>query len=130
MTHIEDTAISRLPLAGPDLRLAVGVDVRFTGVDLFEGQTGAAQFSVACTIWDEDSVFDDRVTMGTHVMEPGSILEVTGFEMIFDLPIEELKELENETEPFIELFGMLTLRKDAFRQGSSVKTGTIKARIR
>ena len=131
MSWIEGNALSILSEDGVYLRLDVGVDVRFTGVDLFEGQTGAAKFSVSCTIWDSDRGYDDRVAMKEHVMEPGSISEVTGFEMIFDLPYEELRSME-VTWPLdseIELFGELALRKNGFREGKSVKTRKIEIPI-
>jgi len=127
MSWIEDNAITLSSLGGTSLRLTVGVDVRSTGVDMFEGQTGAAKFSVSCTIWDNDPGYDDRVAMKEHFMEPDSIFEVTGFELIFDLPYQELRTIEPQDWPFgqkfIELYGELTLRKNGYPQGSSVKTG-------
>jgi hypothetical protein len=135
MTWIEDNAISVQSSETTNrVKLTVGVDVRFTGVDMFQGQTGAAKFSVLCTIWEEDKVFDDRITMQEHVMEPGSIFEVTGFEMIFDLPSDELYETESwiDIESFdVELYGVLTLMKNGLKHGpgGSVKTGTVKARV-
>ena len=135
MTWIEDNAISvQYSETTNPVKLTVGVDVRFTGVDMFQGQTGAAKFSVLCTIWEEDKLFDDRVTMQEHVMEPGSILEVTGFEMIFDLLADELIKTESwiDYKKFdVELYGVLTLMKNGLKHGPgrSVKTGTVKARV-
>ena len=129
MTKIVDTAISVVSRDADNLQLLLGVDTRFTGVDLHQGRTGAARFEMTCRIWDDDTFSDDLVTSATHVMEPGSILELTGVDMPFTLPFSDLRKKEPGYESNIELFGDFTLRKNGARVGSSVKSRTLNVKF-
>jgi hypothetical protein len=119
MTRIDDTAISSSYFYD-HAQLNLGVDIRFTGVDMFEGQTGAAQFTIECTLWESDWFFDDHITGKQVILEPGSIQELTGVNILFDLSWAELSELDNTLEGSVEIFGEFTLRKNNEKLGPSV----------
>lgn len=128
MTRIVDVAISA-KRTNTHAKLSLGVDIRFTGVDLFHGQTGAAQFVVTCTIWDDDPFFNDEITDEVRVLEPGAIVELTGVDMSFNLSLAHLRTRESSAEDTIELFGEFKVTKNGRQLGPSVKTRNINVEL-
>jgi hypothetical protein len=129
MTKIVDTGISIISQTATNVQLALGVDTRFTGVDLSQGQTGAATFEMTCKIWDDDTFSDDLIASKSHVMEPGSILELTGVDMPFSLSLAQLRKKEPSFEKTLEIFGEFTLRKNGLKLGPSAKSRTIDIKL-
>jgi hypothetical protein len=125
MTRIDDTGILISSRTATHVQLVLGVDVRFTGADLFQGQTGAAQFKVRCDIWDDDLFINDYITGIFHTMEPESLLELTSVEIPFNLSLAELQSNWSSFEGHIEIFGEFTLMKNGAKLGPSVITRNI-----
>lgn len=122
MTKIVDTAINVTSRTSTHVELLLGVDTRFTGSDLTDGQSGAAKFEMHCSIYDDDTFSDDHITGYTVRMEPASIQALTGVNMPFTLSLTSLRSKEPPYESTIELYGEFTLHKNGRKLGPSVKT--------
>jgi hypothetical protein len=120
MTRIVATAISTVERTNTHIRLDLGVDIRFTGDDLLQGQTGTAKFEIECLLWDDDWVYNDFIDGKQVILQPESIQELTGVNILFDLSWAELREKEPWNESKIEVFGEFTLKKDNKKLGPSV----------
>lgn len=129
MTRIVDTGISVASRTATHVQLVLGVDTRFTGVDLAEGRNGTSRFEMTCKIWDDDTFSDDLITTATQVMAPASILELTGIDMPFTLSLAQLRNREPSYESTIELFGEFTLRKNGTKLGPSAKSRTLDIKL-
>jgi len=129
MTKIVDTGISIASQTTTRVQLVLGVDIRFTGVDLFQGQTSVAKFEMTCTLWDDDTLFDDQITSESVVIEPGSIREVTGIDIPFNLSLADLRRKESRFEATIEIYGEFTLTKNKAKLGPSANSRTIDIKL-
>lgn len=119
MTRIIDTGISRSADSPTATFLLLGADIQFTGTDLSQGQSGAANYALECIVWDDDAVFNDEITRRTKPIPRTSIRPTTGVEMEFRLPISKLRASEGPGESAIELFGEFRLKKNGRQIGPS-----------
>ncbi len=124
--RIIDHAIQLLPGSGDAVELNLGFDIVFTGNDLTEGQSGTTRFDVVCTLWDEDTFSDDRLSGDIQRIDPQSIQQVTGVNMPFVLSRAELDEEEPPGDGTVEVYGDFFLRRNGRRVGGTAgKTGTV-----
>lgn len=122
MTKITHTRIKEGASGGDLIFMLAGADVLFTGTDLTQGRSGAARFELECILWDDDTVFNDRIARQIVPIPRARIAPTTAMEIQFSLSIAKLRAAETSLERVIELFGEFKLRRNGRQIGPAVKS--------
>jgi hypothetical protein len=119
MTQIIRTRIKKGAEFDTRIFMLLGADIHFTAPDLDKGSSGAAIYELECIIWDDDTLFNDRLARKVVQIPQIRIATVTSMEIQFELLIAKLRESEPSSERVIELFGEFKLRRNGRQIGSS-----------
>ena len=126
MARIVDTGIAVTGSNAIHVTMLFGVDVSFTAAEIAEGRSGAATYSVFLMIWDEDTVFDDRIVSAGRDIAPADMKARVGIDFPAELEFANLRRKEPLIESLlgggIEIFGEFTVRKNNRAIAPSVRS--------
>lgn len=122
MARINDTAINITSQTSTTVTLLLGVDTLFSPSEVEAGRNGSASFELSCTIWDDDTFFNDRITREVRKIEPDGMASLVGIDFPFELELADLRRREPSHENTIELFGEFSVLRNNQRIAPTVKT--------
>lgn len=129
MTKITNTRIREGGSGGDLVFMLLSADIQFTGTDLTQGRSGAATFELECIVWDDDTVFNDKIARKVAPIARTTIRATTSMEIQFSLSIAKLRAAETAFERVIELFGEFKLRRNGRQIGPAVKSRNLNYRL-